>query len=221
LCPSQATVGGFGGTASDVSGPLDGTCGANSAVQINIPSTTDYGKLQFNSSMPNYPSYLPLQGLLGLSANVSFTSSGTDQPFFMLDFTDSSNSLGQTAVSDQILMIEFQSSTLSANILAVDPASTLFNLYDNTTGTYLEGGQSHTNTIDGWLSSFPAMGSEALNGIWIGEGLTSGNTGPESLTVNSLEVRSVPEPSSIALFGAGLAILGFLGLGRRRHTSQA
>ena len=33
LCPSQATVGGFNNTSTTVPGPLDGSCGANSAVK--------------------------------------------------------------------------------------------------------------------------------------------------------------------------------------------
>src|ERR1700712_3753795 len=68
LCPNQATVGGFGGSSSNVAGPLDATCGANSAVKIDIPASTDYVKLQFTSAMSGYPPGLTLGGLLGLSA---------------------------------------------------------------------------------------------------------------------------------------------------------
>jgi PEP-CTERM motif len=217
LCPNQATVGGFGETSSDVSG---GSCGANSAVQINIPASTDYGKLQFNSGMSGYPAGLTLGGLESLSANVSFTSGGSDQPYFMLDFTDSSDSLGQASAGDQILMIEFQSSTLSGNTLAADTTSTLFNLYDNTTGTYLQGGQSDAKSVSAWLAEYSALGSETLDGVWIGEGLAGSNTGADSLTVNSLTVNTVPEPSSIALLCAGLAMLGFMGFGPRKRTGS-
>ena len=97
LCPRQATPGGFGFTATVVSGPLDGSCGANSAVQLNIPASTDYGTLQFNASTPGYPTALTLGGLSGLSANVDFSSGGSDQPYFLLAFTDTSGSLGQTS----------------------------------------------------------------------------------------------------------------------------
>jgi hypothetical protein len=92
LCPSQATPGGFGGTSTNVSGPLDGACGANSAVKLDIPASTDYGKLMFESSMPGFPAGLTVGGLAGASANVAFSSNGSDQPYFLLPFVDSSSS---------------------------------------------------------------------------------------------------------------------------------
>lgn len=215
LCPSSATPGGFGGTASDVAGPLDGTCGTNSAVTLSLPASTDYGKLEFSSSVPGYPSSLGLGGLLGLSANVSTT--GSDQPYFMLAFTDPSDSLGQAASGNQILLIEFQPSTLSGDTLAMDPNTTLFNLYDNTTGTYLQGpnGQQNKKTLAAWLTEFPSLGDETLQGVWIGEGLDSGNTGAESVTINSLAMSYVPEPASISLIAVALAGIG---LSRRKRA---
>lgn len=103
LCPSQATPGGFGNTITSVSGPLDGTCGANSAVKIDIAASTSYGKLQFQSSMPGFPAGLTLGGLGDASAKVAFTTQGSDQPYFLLPFIDGSNSLGQASATDQIL----------------------------------------------------------------------------------------------------------------------
>jgi PEP-CTERM motif len=220
LCPSAAGVGGFGETKALVAGPLDGTCGANSAVEISIPASTDYGKLTFGSGTSGYPPGLTLGGLSGLSSDVLFTSGGSEQPYYLLAFTDSSVSLGQASAADQILMIEFQSSALSGSTLAADPNLTRFNLYDNSTGNYLGTGQSDTNTLNGWLGKYSALGSESLQGIWVGEGLTGGDSGAETLTVNSLTVdyKPVPEPASVAIFCTGL--IG-LGAARRRNRKPA
>jgi len=222
LCPSQAGAAGNNATFTNVVGPLDGTCGANSAVQISLGHSTDYGRLAFDSSTPGYPTSLTLGGLLGASANVSFTSGGTDQPFFMLAFTDSSDSLGQGSATDQILMIEFQPATVSGVTMALDPNATLFNLFDNTTGVYLQTGQQDTKTVDGWLADFASLGGESLQQIRTGLGLAGGDTGPESLTVNSLTVTTAdvaaPEPASLTLLGVALAGLGY---SRRRRATRA
>jgi hypothetical protein len=219
LCPNAATPGGFGGTATNVSGPLDGTCGPNSAVQLSIPAETDYGKLMFNSSMSGYPAGLTFGNLSSISANVAFSGQPGDQPYYLLAFTDASNSLGQASATDQILMIEFQSSTLSGNTLAVDPSATLFNLYDNNTGIYLQGGQQNKDTISGWLTSHSSLANESLQGIWLGIGLAGGGTSPETLTVNSLSVAAVPEPETYAMLLAGLGLLGFMARRRKQKES--
>src|ERR1039457_674722 len=71
LCPSLANQGGSGSdTFLAVSGPLDGTCGANSAVQFGITKETDYARLMWDSSVTNYPAGLTLGNLVGLSASV-------------------------------------------------------------------------------------------------------------------------------------------------------
>jgi hypothetical protein len=213
LCPSGATVGGISETAAGVSGPLDGTCGAPSAIQLSIPHSTDYGKLEFAPGQAGYPQGLTLSNIITLSASVAFTTSGSDQPYFILPLIDSSQSVGQASGTDQILLIEFQPAALTngGNTLAIDPSTTEFNVYDNTTNTYLLGGQGNTNTIDGYLGLYPSLASEPLQGVWIAEGLTGSDTGPESLTVSSLSSDSeVPEPASLALLGSGLAVLGII-----------
>jgi len=222
LCPNQGIVGGFGETSSDVSGPLDGTCGANSAVQIGLTDSQDEGSLKFNSTTAGFPSLTlgsfvsAAGGGLSASANMSFTSGGTDQPYFFVVFTDSSDSLGQNAATDQILFLEFEPNALSGSTLALDPNSTLFNLYDNTTNTYLDGGQPDTKTLADWLTMFPSLDGETLQELEIAEGLTGSNTGAESMTINSVEM--VPEPASLTLFGAALLGLGFI---RRRRGKSA
>lgn len=222
LCPSQATVGGFNNTSSTVAGPLDGSCGANSAVKIDIAHSNDYGKLQFGSGMPGFPAGLTLGGLAGASANVAFTSGGGDQPFFLLPFVDSTQSLGQANATDQILLIEFQSAALSGNTLALDPNATLFNLFDNTNnGPYLQGGQSDAKTLDAWLAIFPQLAGDQLQGIWIGEGMAGSDTGPDSLTVNSLDVTSAtPLPAALPMFGSALGLAGgYFGWRRKKKAA--
>ena len=204
LCPNQANGNGYGGdTFTPTVGSLDATCGADSAITMFIPNeSSGYARLAWVSgTAASYPAGLALGGLLGLNADVVYTGPSDDQPFYMLAFTDSSNGLGQRASIDQILMLEFQSSTLSGNGLGLDPKTTEFNLYDNTAGEYLNqsnGGQQYTNTLAGWLSVDPFLASESLQEIRVGIGMAGGGSSPESLTVNSLDVTT-PEPTSLVL----------------------
>lgn len=213
LCPGAGTTGGINQTAGTTTGPLDGSCGTNSAVTLSIDHSTDYAKITFDSGSTGYPPGLALGDLVSASANVQYTGTAAE-PYFMLAFTDASHGLGQASATDQLLLIEFQASTLSGTTLALDPAATLFNLYDNTTGVYLAGGQHVTHTLADWLSANPQLATEALQEIRIGMGLTGSDVGAESMTVNSLTVSSVPEPATLALLGAGL--LGLAVTRRRR-----
>jgi hypothetical protein len=223
LCPSLANQGGSGSnTFTPVAGPLDGTCGANSAVKMDIPTETDYARLRFDSSVANYPAGLTLGNLVGLNAAVQdFTGQPGDQPYYILAFTDLTGGLGQNANTDEILMLEFQTTTLSGSTLAFDPNATQVNLFDNVTGVYLGTGQQDTNTLAGWLLADPFLTGESLQAIRIAIGLSGGGTNPESLTVNSLEITtasSVPEPRGTVV----LLITALLGLGlvaRRRRGS--
>jgi len=98
-------------------------------------------------------------GELGDSnATVAFTADKAgDQPYYMMTFQSSTN-LGQSGtpggnINDQIMMLEFQTTTTTGGNMALDPDSTLFNLYDNSTGYYLQGGQQDARTLDSWLGT--------------------------------------------------------------------
>ncbi|MGP8243517.1 MAG: hypothetical protein ACLQVN_03250 [Bryobacteraceae bacterium] len=161
---------------------------------LAISPDTDYAKLMWNAS--NIPDPLPagltFGTLGGVSALVTFTAQQADSPYFMLAFTDPSQSFGQASPTDQILLIEFQSLGISGvgqTTMTIDPNATLFNVYDNTTGTYLLGGQSHTNTLNGYLAAYPVLASEPIGGVWLAIGLSGGCSSPgschESLAVDS------------------------------------
>lgn len=221
LCANAAGQGGFGDTFTSVAGPLDGTCGANSAVNMSIATETDYARLLWDPSVTNYPADLTLGNLGGLNADIgSFTpGQAGDQPYFMLVFTDATGGLGQSASSDQILMLEFQNTTLSGADMPFDPNTTLVNLYDNTTGQYLAGGQSDARTLDSWLTTDPFLASESLQQVRLAIGLSGGGSNSENITVNSLTITapsSVPEPRSLPLLLITVAGLGW-GVHRRQR----
>jgi hypothetical protein len=222
LCPSAASGNGSGTySITGVAGPLDSTCGANSAEQLTIGNATDYARLAWDSTDAGYPAGLTLGNFGGASAQVGLDGA-LDQPFYMLAFTDSTHGLGQTFAADQILMIEFQPSTASGNSMNLNTNTTLFNLFDNTQGFYLNGvhGQQDTNTLAGWLGIDPFLGSEALQQVRIGIGLAGGSGPGQSLTVDSLNISggpaAVPEPTSILLL---LTVV--LGTGLGIHRKQA
>jgi hypothetical protein len=129
----------------------------------------------------------------------------------MMTFQDPSNVLGRPA-GDQMLLLEFQNSTVAGGHMLLNTATTQFNIYDNTTGDYFLG-QSNTNSLAGWLAAYPGLTGSGITGLRIGEGLAGpGCTGncSESLTVYSLDISSTPEPVSVVLIGTGLLGLGWL-----------
>jgi len=192
------------------------------AATITVSNLLNYSRLMWDSTVPGYPA-VDLGELGGVSAGV--TNSGAGQPYYMLAFTDSTDGLGQTNAADQILMLEFQATTTSGvggDTLAVDPNATLFNLYDNSVGCYLQANghgclaaaQQQTNTLDGWLTADTFLAGEAVQQVRIGIGYAGGSGPSETLTVNSLDISTTPEPATLGIAGAGFAALGLL---RRRR----
>ena len=212
FCPNLATLGGFGGnTETPFVGSQDGVCGFNSGETIAIPSNTDYAKLQWNASnTPAYPVVNP-GNVTGLNTSVSFLSGQpSDSPYFLLAFHDSSNSLGQTLASDQILAIEFSSlgiSGASPTNMTMNPASTPFVLYDNTQGFYLPGHtQANPMTLNAILGADPSISGDILEETWLAIGLSGGCGGScaESLAVDSMSESYTPEPGTMGLMLTGL-----------------
>ena len=209
LCPGAAAQGGFGN--SFTSAASGGAC--STSVTMSITSATDYAKLTWNSSSTGYPPGLTVGQLTNMNAIVHQT--GPNNPFYMFAFIDASNSLGQTAATDQILFIQFQSSTVSGINMPFSNTTSLFNLYDNDTGVYLQGGQSDTHTLAGWIGLYPFLSSKSLDEIRIGIGLGGGAAPGGSLQVDSVTgATNVPEPGSSALLASGL--IGLAGVMRRK-----
>ena len=226
LCPNAASNQNGAGTFtfSSVAGPLDGTCGANSAVKMDIPTEVDYARLAWVQGDPGYPSPLTVGNLTSLSADIRFSpGQPADQPFYLLSFVDPTQGLGQTNATDQILFIEFQTTNYTGNTMPANRSTTLFNMFDNTAGFYLNGpnGQQNAKTLDAWLALDPFLANDAIDQLRVGIGLSGGGSSPESLTINSLTVTTagaapVPEPATFLLLGTGLAAV----VVRRRWTSR-
>jgi hypothetical protein len=188
LCPAAANQNGFGGVYTNVTG--NGSCSPNTAVQLYIPTDTDYARLEWTGTG------LTLGSIGVTNATVTFTAvAAGDQPYYMMTFQDSGDVLG-APVGDQMLMLEFQTSTVSGNSMLLDPSATLFNIYDNTTSTYFLGGQSNAHPLDYWLALYPALTSYAITGFRIGEGLAGGSCGScsETLVIDSVDVAAPPKP---------------------------
>jgi hypothetical protein len=205
LCPNVAWTGGSNDTVVTASG----SCGA---VTLFIPNSAADGASLYWGSSSYGATGLTVGNLASFNTSVSFNPTGAgDQPFYELDFRDSSDSLGQASGSDTILMLEFQSGNVSGNNMLLDPNATLFNVLDNTTGVYLEGGQSNAHTLAYWLALDPNLSSLPT---WVGIGMGEGGSGKaESLTINSAnyaEYAATPEPSSLLLLFTGMMGLAFV-----------
>ncbi|MDQ2778310.1 MAG: PEP-CTERM sorting domain-containing protein [Pseudomonadota bacterium] len=188
---------------------------------MNIVGAQDYAKLTYGPATSGYPGGLTLGGIVGIHADV-VVNSATTAPYFQLGFVTGNTALGQSSGGNQILFIEFQSLTVTpSGDMDVNPMTTLFNMYDNTTGQYLQNGQQDVRTLDSWLSTYSFLSGTAVDQIRIAIGLGGGAGPGESLTVNALAVSqadaaAVPEPASWALVGLALGAAGFAGRKRAK-----
>jgi len=212
-CPNAAAQGGFSNTFTSFAGSLDGTCGTNSGVQMSIATNTDYAKLTWS------PVGVSLGSFADASANVEFTSfNPTDGPYYELAFVDPGCNLGQCtgsgAATDQILLIGFGDTSLTqatpGQITSLDPNSTILHLYDNTTGTDLEGGEAGAMTLSQWLSGALAPDYTAsVTDFRIATGLAAGACPncSETLAVDSMQLDSTPEPGTFFLLGGAIVAI--------------
>jgi hypothetical protein len=216
LCPNTAQQGGapFTQTFTPVSGP-DGSCGTDAAWNMSIPNADQYAKLTWSSSSSGYPTDLTLGDLGGITASVLPSESG--QPYYELEFHATNLLLRQQNPSDELLLIEFQQTTLTGDSLVLDPNSTVFDLYDNDASCYLfstpncANGQGTAQSLNAWLAEVPGLSSEPIGQIRIAMGLANGSGPGEGLTVYSADVTktatSVPEPASPLFLGICLLVL--------------
>lgn len=226
LCPNQAKQGGIGSNSfTPVAGDNDGVCGTNSGVTLSLTNDQDYAKLMWNTatspsgaSTQLLPSGLTLGTLPTVTANVDFSADSSGlSPYFVLSLRDPTNVIGGHPAGDQILMLEFEDLGFTGPGTMTLNGNTVFNFFDNTSNTYLPGGQQDKASLSTWLSATPGLSNVSVDGIWIAEGL-AGGCAPggcaESVTVTSAELVSpTPEPATIALFFGGFA--GVVALRRR------
>jgi hypothetical protein len=153
---------------------------------------------------------------------------GVGQPYYSLYFTDPGGLTGGN-IGDAVEMLEFQANALSGpgdDALALDPATTLFDIIDfNTGGGYIAGGQAGAKTLDNWVASDPALASvPTWVGIQLGVagGCPENGSCSETLTINSADYTeapaATPEPSSLLLLGTGLLGLAFVAFRRAKAS---
>ena len=231
LCASGAGSGfGYSGTSTPgvpvaPASPLyNASCTAGA---LTIATTDDDNALaKWHTSAPGYPAGLTLGQLEGLNAPVITNGTGGSEPYYDIAFYATNNSLGAGTSGDLITLLENETTTVSAGNLGMSANSTLFDVYDWSTGLYLLGGQTDTNTLSYWTSNYTSLSTDAIYALDIGIGSATCSgapcTGsPVSMTVNYLDV-TVPEGGSESLYllVAGMACLGALVLGRRSGSAN-
>jgi hypothetical protein len=138
-------------------------------------------------------------------------------------FTASSNLNLQFNVGGALAL--YASTYASTNQSQTADASIAFSitLVDQTTGTtILSYSPSELNTSVSSLTTPGSQGSTSPSSFFLSSGsftLTAGDT--YKLTINqetNTDATAVPEPGTLALFGAGLAGIGFLGFRRQKKS---
>lgn len=203
LCPNTAWIYSDG----TQSGP-SGSCGA---VTLSIANdNTDTASVYWGSSS-NGSTGLTVGNIGSFNTSVAFSGAAGAEPYYILDFKDASGLFGETS-GDKILMIENQSGNLIGNDMLLNPNATLFNVFDDTTETYLLSGQADVKTLDAWLALYPGLSNIPT---WVGVEMGNGGSGvPATMTVYGADYTVTPEPSSLLLLGSGLVSLA--GILRRK-----